>query len=295
MDTSMTGTSEMSGPTIYAAIINAISSPVSADGRSPSGLPVSTIDEEFGPDHALASLSPRQALAEGLLTSGTYGLSGSTSCESADLASRILSKLLPVLERNGSTLYRMTCKEKALPSGRLISQVQASVPRTRDSDSMQRSSWPTPSASDENDARGGYYGGRIREREGRPPRFAVDRLGQAVQLAGWHTPMAGTPAQNGNNPAGNTDSSRKTVALAQAEAPARLTVTGEMLIGSDAGTIYGVPLNPEHSRWLQAYPSAWSKCAVTGMQSTSRLRKRSSKHTKPPENLYQVALARLRG
>jgi hypothetical protein len=31
---------------------------------------------------------------------------------------------------------------------------------------------------------------------------------------GWPTPMAGTPAQNGNNPAGNTDSSRKTVALA---------------------------------------------------------------------------------
>ena len=30
---------------------------------------------------------------------------------------------------------------------------------------------------------------------------------------GWPTPMAGTPAQNGNNAAGNTDSSRKTVAL----------------------------------------------------------------------------------
>ncbi|KAF1065250.1 hypothetical protein LvStA_03925 [Burkholderia gladioli] len=30
---------------------------------------------------------------------------------------------------------------------------------------------------------------------------------------GWPTPMAGTPAQNGNNEAGNTDSSRKTVGL----------------------------------------------------------------------------------
>lgn len=291
----MTGTSEMSDRTIYAAFLSAISSPGSEDGPSLCASPVSTIDEEFGQDHALANLSPRQALERGLLTSGTYGRSGFTSSESAVLTSSILSKLRPVLERNGSTLYRMTYKEKALPSGRSISQVQASVPRTRGSDSMQRSSWPTPSASDENDARGGYYGGRIREREGRPPRFAVDRLGQAVQLAGWHTPMAGTPAQNGNNPAGNTDSSRKTVALAQADAPARLTATGELLIGSDAGTIYGVPLNPEHSRWLQAYPSEWSKCAVMGMQSTSRLRKRSSKHTKPPENLYQIALARLLG
>jgi hypothetical protein len=32
-------------------------------------------------------------------------------------------------------------------------------------------------------------------------------------LAGWPTPMAGTPAQKGYNEAGNTDSGRKTVAL----------------------------------------------------------------------------------
>ncbi len=32
-------------------------------------------------------------------------------------------------------------------------------------------------------------------------------------LIGWPTPMAGTPAQNGYNEAGNTDSSRKTVAV----------------------------------------------------------------------------------
>lgn len=39
-------------------------------------------------------------------------------------------------------------------------------------------------------------------------------LGRVAWLAaGWPAPMAGTPAQNGNNPAGNTDSSRKTVAL----------------------------------------------------------------------------------
>ncbi len=38
-------------------------------------------------------------------------------------------------------------------------------------------------------------------------------LAVSVQLAGWPTPMAGTPAQNGNNAAGNNDSSRKTVAL----------------------------------------------------------------------------------
>lgn len=35
----------------------------------------------------------------------------------------------------------------------------------------------------------------------------------AAKMAGWPTPMAGTPAQNGNNAAGNNDSSRKTVEL----------------------------------------------------------------------------------
>jgi hypothetical protein len=38
-------------------------------------------------------------------------------------------------------------------------------------------------------------------------------LSGAAKLASWPTPMAGTPAQKGYNEAGNTDSSRKTVAL----------------------------------------------------------------------------------
>src|SRR5690606_5998448 len=41
----------------------------------------------------------------------------------------------------------------------------------------------------------------------------VDQLPRQAYLAGWPTPMAGTPAQNGNNAAGNNDSSRKTVAV----------------------------------------------------------------------------------
>jgi hypothetical protein len=116
-------------------------------------------------------------------------------------------------------------------------------------------------------------------------------LGRVVWQAGWPTPMAGTPAQNGNNPAGNTDSSRKTVELAswltpkvtdtngagnstnrqggmalhtaaQLTGPARLTVSGDLLTGSDAGMESGGQLNPAHSRWLMGLPPAWDDCAA---------------------------------
>jgi hypothetical protein len=46
-------------------------------------------------------------------------------------------------------------------------------------------------------------------------------------FGGWPTPMAGTPAQNGNNPAGNTDSSRRTVALVHGwPTPTRMDAAG---------------------------------------------------------------------
>ncbi|MFN8992911.1 MAG: hypothetical protein ACK5X3_04500 [Pseudomonadota bacterium] len=69
--------------------------------------------------------------------------------------------------------------------------------------------WPTTRASDgEKNVRTAEGSLREIERKGSP-----QDLSMAAAIAGWPMPMAGTPAQNGNNPAGNTDSSRKTVAL----------------------------------------------------------------------------------
>jgi hypothetical protein len=63
--------------------------------------------------------------------------------------------------------------------------------------------WPTPTTRDWKD--GGNPDANV-------PLNAL--LGRVAWLAGWPTPMAGTPAQKGYNEAGNTDSSRKTVELA---------------------------------------------------------------------------------
>jgi len=67
-------------------------------------------------------------------------------------------------------------------------------------------SWPTPTRQDAASSGAAGYSTESGRHSG-------TTLTDAARAAGWPTPMAGTPAQKGYNEAGNTDSSRKTVAL----------------------------------------------------------------------------------
>ena len=98
----------------------ATSSPASPAGISPLQKQVGQLIVRFGREVVLASLSPRQAKDAGLLTSGTSGPSGSISSSSADLILCLANRLRASLRSSGSTLFTLTWKVRATPSGRPI-------------------------------------------------------------------------------------------------------------------------------------------------------------------------------
>lgn len=171
-------------------------SPASADGLQPCGVRASAMTSGPGPSPALASLSARQAKVAGLLTSGTYGRRPYTSSPSACLDEYTASSLRPRLQMLGSTLYKMTWKAWAMPSGRSRSRLRASVLRTSvivpigeltPPTGENVAGWVTPAARDWKDSAGMSL---ERTRDDRQTSARLDQLPRQALLTGWPTPTA---------------------------------------------------------------------------------------------------------
>ena len=232
-------------------------------------------------------------------TNATSGPLFSTSSPSASLQRSLENRLRARMDVNGSPEYVLTWREWDMPSGPPICALRASGRRTLGSDF---GGWPTPDASAMNliDANWQERREACKARHGNNG-FGLT-LGMAVTLVGWPTPMSGSPGTEDYNPAGNTDSSRKTVALAGWPTPnvpnggrsiAHAQMKGgtayhngkkvqvgleaiALLAGWPAQTEKRGALNPAFSLWLMGFPPEWESCAPPAMPSFRKSRRSSS-------------------
>jgi len=278
---------------------SSILSPGSASGPTPCESPAGPTTGPCGPEAAPASRSAPPGSAEGSETSATSGLPGSVSSASAALQSSLESRLRARTASLGSTLYTLTWKVRATPSGRSISALRASAPRTSDSgSSSSQSGWATASARDWKDTPG-------MATETEDGRTRLDQLPRQAQLAAWATPHsssstgAGTQGREGGaniqtqaqlagwgtptvqdsrhgslSPSEMDRDPRNLHVQVYTAGPARRTASGEMLTGSTAEMESGGQLNPAHPRWLMGLPPEWDAYAGTGTPLSPRRRRK---------------------
>lgn len=220
----------MFDPTISAASGNAISSPALESGAMPSVSQDGRTTGKSGRARVPVSPSAMPGKKRRSTTRGIYGQSGFLSSKHDDLSFALASKLRPLTDSLGSTLFTLTWITRVTPQGRSICALRASEPRTEGSvcigwpiapwttpqkhdaqgagsadrigrhgtehgcanlqDEVHLASWPTPTTPN---------GGRVQSDEATVTQKRPDGtkaqagLENVARLAGWRTPTACTP------------------------------------------------------------------------------------------------------
>jgi len=269
--------------TISGDFGNVTSSPESGSGA----MPLERLDGQtilpFGPAPAPARVSVQAGSGKASQITVTYGPHGSGSSLSYALSISLASRLRRRTDSLGSTLFRLTWKERVTPSGRRIPALRGTARRCS---ARGFTSWPRPKANDA-------------EKRGNVADNPRNGMVTAANLAGWNRPLTsddrtGSLERALNRPLGQTSSQRRNCDLAllagwgrpvavdckgsgrtvvrkdgklrndrlvyQAE---RFVDSGPMPNGYRAATAGGARLNPAHSRWLMALPIVWESCADT--------------------------------
>lgn len=173
--------SQMSSQTISEDSPSATSLRGSESGLMLSGRQDGRTIDQSGLVPAPVNLSARQAREQGFLTSGICGPTSSTSSKSVGLQQYLVSRLQARTDSLGSTLYKLTWRLRALPSGRLIFALRASVPRTSGSGCT---GWVTPTTRDWKDTPGMATAVAGRTRLDQLPRQAAQWVGFGQMLTG---------------------------------------------------------------------------------------------------------------
>jgi hypothetical protein len=166
----------MFGQTTSEDTPSAISSPGSVSGPTRSVSPDGRTKGKSGPAPVPANLSARPVKAKRSTMKGIFGQSSFDSSKHEDLSYALASKLRPLTDSLGSTLFNLTWTVRITPAGRSISALRASEPLTEGSVFI---GWPTP-----NTPSGGPNSKRAERNAGGPD------LDEAATLAGWPTSRA---------------------------------------------------------------------------------------------------------
>ena len=247
-------TSSKSNPAISGDPSSATSSPASAPGPAPLERLDGQMILGYGQAAVPAKVSVQAGSGRASQISVTYGPHGSGSSASAHLTSALVSRLRRKTDSLGSTLFRLTWKERVTPSGRRIPALRASGRRTSEADCT---SWPSPKAQEDGSTVDQYQARRLRGYENRKGKTSGGPSGKqgglsiAAQMASWPTPVD-DDANNGTRDSGMYNSLTRTARLVPWATASWSTPRGED--SECAGAHRGIP-DGLHS---QAKLATWS-------------------------------------